>query len=602
MRHVQILTAALGVFTLAGCAPEGPDDSDVRRATAALGAAPGIGGAAPLVPDETRAMLIEVATADLPAYRAAPASAQGRAALARRQEALLDRLPAAARERSRSFEHTPYVASRLDEDAIETLRRDPRVVRVIPDGLEEPLLEDSIALIQADVTMDGGADGTGALVAVLDTGVDGEHAMLAGRMAYEGCTARGGDECPNGVEGETAAAPCIGEAAGVRGCGHGTHVAGIAAGDGLGLTGVAPSASIMAFQVFHRVDSDASCNGNAPCLLASTSDIMDALDTLIDLREEGWNLAAVNMSLGSRAVFEDSCDGDARAPQIARLRELGVATVIASGNRNSNTGVSAPGCISDAVTVGNTTKDDVVAGSSNSSDQVDLLAPGTRIESADVNGATSTKTGTSMAAPHVAGALAALRGYEPSVPMDTLVDALIETGVPITDPDNDVSKPRIRVASALRKLAKEELDPDHRVVNRGGAQCRGLDGPLRYTSGGYVQNDGDSASGVMCPALRLRHDSGFSTEGFGRAYVVDRNPTDDVCCHFESKNPAGGRDVGEPRCSEGASADMQIIELSFPKVDLQGTWGHFHLVCELPRRHDGSSSQLRTYRVYQQAR
>lgn len=621
MTHPTRLVAALGgvalsVATLASCMPAAPDDTRVRAASAALlidpvaapapaRLAPGSGPPARLrhVPapagDETHAVLIEVEMGDVPDFVHDPASKGARSALRLRQEALIARLPVEARRRARTFEHTPYLAARLSADAIDGLRQDPRVVRVIPDGQSQTTLDDSIELIGADITIDGGADGDGAIVAIIDTGVDRDHPMLEGRVVHEGCTARAGMGCPNGITGAGAAAPCVGPTEGVPGCGHGTHVAGIAAGDGFSLTGVAPAAEIIAMQVFHRVDDEETCNGRPTCLRADDSDIMHALDRVIGLREAGWNIAAVNMSLGNDQGHFNPCVDDPRAPLVTRLRQLGVTTVISSGNDGFDWAVSAPGCIPNAITVGNSTKADNVAGSSNGGPLVDLFAPGTHIDSAEAGGGVTTKSGTSMAAPHVAGAIAALRAHAPDASLAVLEGALVETGVGITDPNTHITTPRIDLTRAVEHLARTELGPLHRIVNRAGAQCRGVDGAPRYTSHGYAQNDTGAESELLCPAGRRRIAGHFTTEGFGRAYVVDRHPDEDVCCRFESKNPSGGADVGAWRCSKGADAEMQSLELSFPKVDLRGTWGHFHLVCTLPPRHDGRSSQLRTYRVYQ---
>src|SRR5262249_25083691 len=136
---------------------------------------------------------------------------------------------------------------------------------------------------------------------------------------------------------------------------------------------------------------------------------------------------------------------------IDNLRNVGVLTAIASGNNGSSFSVSVPGCISTAITVGSTTKSDVISSFSNLSLVVDLLAPGSSIQSSIPVVPHSTTTyaffdGTSMATPHVAGAIAAMRTVCPTATALTIENALKSTGRPITDNRIfGVTRPRIRV-------------------------------------------------------------------------------------------------------------------------------------------------------------
>ena len=125
------------------------------------------------------------------------------------------------------------------------------------------------------------------------------------------------------------------------------------------------------------------------------------------------------MSLGG-GLFSGTCDGASQKPAIDNLRAAGVLTAIAAGNNGSTSQISSPGCISTAVAVGSTTKSDQVSSFSNMSSVVDLLAPGSSIlSSIPVVPSSNTTTyaffnGTSMATPHVAGAVAAIRSACPS--------------------------------------------------------------------------------------------------------------------------------------------------------------------------------------------
>ena len=101
------------------------------------------------------------------------------------------------------------------------------------DPIVRPTLETSVPLIQGDQVWEQGVDGSGTMIAVLDTGVDSAHPFLAGKVVEEACysTSQPGlsqSLCPSGANeqiGAGAATPCT-----LTGCEHGTHVAGIAAG------------------------------------------------------------------------------------------------------------------------------------------------------------------------------------------------------------------------------------------------------------------------------------------------------------------------------------------------------------------------------------
>ena len=227
------------------------------------------------------------------------------------------------------------------------------------------------------------------------------------------------------------------------GCEHGTHVAGIAAGRGADFSGMAPDADIIAVQVFSRF-TGAACGGQAACVASFTSDQIRALDFVQQLAATRA-VAAVNMSLGG-GRSTTACDTDITKPVIDQLRAAGVATVIASGNDGFRDSVSFPGCISSAVTVGATTKQDTLADFSNCGPQVDLHAPGVGINSSIPGGRFAAFSGTSMATPHVAGAFAALRSRGPAVSIDQIETALKQSGGAVA------GRPRIHLLDANNQL------------------------------------------------------------------------------------------------------------------------------------------------------
>jgi len=360
------------------------------------------------------------------------------------------------------FETLPYLALRGTPQALEALVHDPDVVFVQEDHVARPQLRESVPLIHAPQAWEAGWSGAGQTVAILDCGVDKTHPFLAGKVVSEACYSTTDEVagcrsvCPGGASesiAEGAAMPPLGGEYGDRFY-HGTHVAGIAAGRGADFSGVARDASLIAVQVFSFYPA------NAPEEQALTweSDQIRGLERVFLLRET-HQIAAVNMSLGG-GRYEASCDGTfpAMAAAIESLRSVGIATVISSGNNGYGDATTQPGCLSAALTVGATTKADAVAPYSNSASFVDLLAPGSAINSSIPGGAFVSWNGTSMAAPHVAGALAVLRSAYPAASVGSLEAALKQTGIPVADTPRGlgavaaITKPRIQVKEALDAL------------------------------------------------------------------------------------------------------------------------------------------------------
>ena len=127
----------------------------------------------------------------------------------------------------------------------------------------------------------------------------------------------------------------------------------------------------MAIQVFSRFNTRTDCGGSPPCALAWDSDIIAGLERVYALRT-AHNFSSVNLSLGG-GLFTSPCDTAPHRPIIDNLRSVGIATVIAAGNDSSTAGISEPGCISSAISVGATTKTDAVAFYSNVASFMSLL-------------------------------------------------------------------------------------------------------------------------------------------------------------------------------------------------------------------------------------
>ncbi|MEU6730871.1 S8 family serine peptidase [Nonomuraea wenchangensis] len=389
-------------------------------------------------------------------------------------------LPAAASAGPvlQTLSRLPVVTLRADRATLERLAGQPGVVSVSEDRPVPPALGQSVPLIGADRTREAGLTGAGSVVAVLDTGVAVGHPFLGGRVVAEACFSPSDLDlsatslCPDGSdeqEGPGSADSERGQCAAVElNCDHGTHVAGIIAGDAEGVqgadgSGVAPGAGLVAIQIFSRFDTDDLCGpGASPCVLSFTSAQLAGLEKVLELRSE-LPIVAANLSLGSGRNLT-ACENDARKSLIDKLRAAGVATVVAAGNNGYADAISAPACVSSAVAVGSTTDQDTISGFSNRGPLLDLFAPGTDIVSSVPGDTFGSLSGTSMAAPHVAGAFAVMRQAFPGAGVAELESMLKDSGLSI--PYSGGATSRVRLAEAALD-ATVRPGPDQYFPSRG---------------------------------------------------------------------------------------------------------------------------------------
>ncbi|MEO3800865.1 S8 family serine peptidase [Nonomuraea sp. B1E8] len=410
------------------------------------------------------------------------ASGEHRAIVRVQQPALVKPLLSSAegikRDKQNVFAEPPAeVAGLLDffvyrgtRAELEQLAEQAGVVSIRKDKLNEPSLVESIPLIGADRAHKRGANGKGTAVAILDSGIDNDHPAFGGRIVAQACFSAGDSAdgstplCANGSQfqiGDGAAGAestaCMKDAPQPQYglCYHGTHVAGIAAGQRtpeFAADGVAPKAQIVPVQVFSRFDNSPYCSGRPVCILAYDSSILTGM-AYVDLLADQYNIASVNLSLGG-GEYATSCDtGDGAdfKAEVDKLYAKGVATVVASGNNGFDASVSWPACVSNTVAVGATDKQDAVASFSNRGTLIDVYAPGVSITGAIAGNTYATLNGTSMAAPHVAGAFALLHQKRRHAPVDKLLGTLKRTGKPIAyeSAGAEVTTPRIDVWAAL---------------------------------------------------------------------------------------------------------------------------------------------------------
>ena len=342
----------------------------------------------------------------------------------------------------------------IDRSELDTLRRHPRVRAVAVDEGGEAALLDSVPLIGADIAHAQGFDGRGITVALLDSGIDAHNPDFAGRVVAQQCfcdNLDGSGCCPNGDSVQS------GDGAAADDNGHGTHVAGIIGGSGAsGPRGVAPAVAIVAVKVLD------SSNG-----FRSFTQVYRALEWIATSR---LDVRVINMSLGSRTLFSTAaCGSDAIAlglrDVIDRLRARGVLITASSGNQSSTTGTTLPACMSDVLAVGATydsarartsmcldpdVQPDGIACFTNSTDAIDLVAPGAMIAASRRGGGSTVLVGTSMAAPHVAGTIALMQQKSRSTLTADQIDAILKgTGRQVIDRRNGLSFPRVDAAAAV---------------------------------------------------------------------------------------------------------------------------------------------------------
>jgi serine protease len=229
---------------------------------------------------------------------------------------------------------------------------------------------------------------------IIDTGIRASHNDFGGRVG-SGYTA-------------------INDGNGTNDCnGHGTHVAGTVGG---ATWGVAKQVRLHPVRVL-------GCNGSG-----TNSGVIAGMDWVAGNHVKP---AVANMSLGGGA---SSATDDA----VARMRNAGVTVVVAAGNDNSNACNYSPARSTAAVTVGSTTNSDARSSFSNYGTCVNIFAPGSSITSAwhTSNTATNSISGTSMAAPHVAGVAALYLATNPNATPSQVETALYNNATPnkVTNP------------------------------------------------------------------------------------------------------------------------------------------------------------------------
>ena len=299
-------------------------------------------------------------------------------------------------------------------------------------------VEPNVSLVNAPALWDRGFRGQGVVVANMDTGVDATHPDLAAKW-------RGGTNSwydPNGQHPTTPTDIS----------GHGTQTMGVMIGGTAGgsSVGVAPDAKWIAVKIFNDRGT------------ATSTGIHQGFQWLLDPDGNPNTADAPNVVDNSWTMTTATCTLDFQ-PDLAGLRAAGILPVFAAGNYGPNSGtVQSPANLPEAFAVGGTDNSDALYsyGSRGPSTCAaatapKLAAPAVNIRTTDLYGSYVQDTGTSVAAPHVAGALALLLSAFPHLSADQQ-EAALESGahdLGATGLDNDSGYGRLDALAAYQRLA-----------------------------------------------------------------------------------------------------------------------------------------------------
>lgn len=327
-----------------------------------------------------------------------------------------------------AYEHIPVIAGSIHADLVQELARQPWVTEITQDQMMHANMDVSRVEALAPQANAAGLTGEGINVAVVDTGIDRNHAALEGRTT--GCVK---------IEGGVHYPVCDDDN------GHGTHVAGTIGARPTttqpSIEGIAPDVTFSAVKVLNTAGAGLN------------SDVIEGMEWVINHKDE-YGIRVMSMSLGG----EECGDGTSPSAQMAdQVVEAGIVAVIAAGNSGpADCSVSTPGTAEKVVTVGAVddfgTKnwgDDHVADFSSRGPtkdgriKPDVLAPGVAITSTYLAGSYATLDGTSMATPHVSGVVATMIQQDPTLTPSDVKSKIHQTGIELpgatsATPNNDI--------------------------------------------------------------------------------------------------------------------------------------------------------------------
>ena len=311
--------------------------------------------------------------------------------------------------------------------------------------------------------------GAGEAVAVIDTGIDYNHPNLGGGFG-PGFKVEGGYDFVDG------------DADPMDTYGHGTEVAGVIAAsqftfNGATYQGAAPDCKLLALRVDAADDP------------VPDARIQLALQWVLDHQAQ-YNIVAVNISFGSGHY--SSSHISIYSPQLAQLAQAGVFVVAASGNGGVSEpyGVEYPAADPNVYAVGAVDKFDVITEYTERGPNMDLLAPGESVPTTSLGPDDfESASGTSFAAPYVAGTIALLRQANPDLRVADLQSILRAGGVTNIDGDSEFG--------SVTHLSFQRLDIDSDIDLALARRSGPLEGTGDVATGGYGNDLAYDAAGVL---------------------------------------------------------------------------------------------------------
>lgn len=349
---------------------------------------------------------------------------------------------------------------------LKKLEKDKNIESIELVGEKKLFLPQSVPLINATTTwikqFSGiNLTGLGETACILDTGTNLSHADLIGKNAT--CVI----DCTD--------TNCFENCSESDFNGHGTHIAGIIAANGT-LKGIAPEGKFIPVKVCTNVGGSAVCYDD---------DIRAGLDWCIS-NSSTYNISVISISLGSSTLYSTYCDYQDDPSNLTlginNAIAKNISVIVATGNDANSTAIASPACIQNATAVGDTydanvgliawtactdtsTAIDQIVCHSNRNLITDLFAPGALINSTWKDGKYYQTGGTSMAAPHIAGAILLINQYKKlesnkTLTPQTIQNALNSTGKSILDSSSGLNFSRVNILAAIL-----ELDEKAPVIN-----------------------------------------------------------------------------------------------------------------------------------------
>lgn len=365
----------------------------------------------------------------------------------------------------RDFSYENSFTAYVNEFGVDSLINSGYISKISPVKKMYSSSSENIKLIQADkawlLTNNGSnVTGAGQGICIIDSGVDTQHTYFSGKIVAQKCFCRDGllsGCCPpdNSDTSDNA----------TDDNGHGTNVAGIALSNGT-LKGVATNSKLIAVKVVNSLG------------IGDLDDLKMAVDWCIQ-NKNTFNISVISMSLTNNDTYASSCDQVGQ--EVTSINNAStnnsIVVIVSSGDSGDTTGVKRPACASGAVSVGASydsdlgrepdtgtyknessefpqcfdlyAKSDSMVCFTSRGNILSLLAPGRLIESAGMGGGTSTYSGASQAAPHVAGLAALMKQANGSLTPLDIQTIMNYTGKPIYDP---ATQPTFRRIDAFRSV------------------------------------------------------------------------------------------------------------------------------------------------------